>query len=119
VFFAATAFLNRTNIPYKGREYFLPFAKQKKCQIFANTRWVRKCLSFANILMPPNFFEIFLPTLTRPTDERIFLIFRGYFSVADPNPRPEAFLTPDPGFGMEKNPYPGSAMNIPDYISRA
>jgi hypothetical protein len=49
----------------------------------------------------------------------IFFIFCGYFSVADPNPRPEAFLTPDPGFGMEKNPDPGSAMNIPDYISRA
>jgi hypothetical protein len=41
----------------------------------------------------------------------IFFIFCGYFSVADP--------TPDPGLGMEKNPDPGSAMNIPDYISRA
>jgi hypothetical protein len=55
-----------------------------------------------------------LPTLTVTRS-----IDKGFISIADPDLRPEAFLTSDPGFGMEKNPDPGTAMNIPDYISRA
>jgi hypothetical protein len=53
----------------------------------------------------------------------MWLKFDQIFSVADPNPRSSVFYLwirdPDPGSYMEKNPDPGSGMNIPDYFSES
>jgi hypothetical protein len=42
-----------------------------------------------------------------------------FCSVADPDPGSGAFLTQGSGSAMNKNPEPGSGMNIPDHISES
>ncbi len=43
------------------------------------------------------------------------MVGKVYYSIAEPGSG--AILTP--GFGMEKNPDPGSEINFPDHISKS
>jgi hypothetical protein len=93
VFFATAAFLNRTNIQYKGREYFLPSAKHKNMSNFCEHALGATMFVFGEYFteLLRNFFCQRLPLPGQSI--MIFLIFHGSFSfglimhpffVADP-----------------------------------